>query len=168
MPDLASHPQHTGRLQQSTTWTGVCSWLVPHKTQNICALRKTKNGVKAHVSPPHLPIPWSPLPPFTVLAPGIPNKGAYPNLPNARQSLSAHQGCSSHIGLRWLAAPAPRPPPAQLQSPHTPGRERPGTGWGRKIGLACFCSIAPDLISTSFTFCYLPATRTRKTDPQGL
>lgn len=48
-----------------------------------------------------------------------------PQAPGVRR---AHPGCSSHTGLRWRAAPAPRPPPARLQSPHIRERWGPGTG----------------------------------------
>lgn len=67
-PGPQSHPQHTGRLQQNTRWPGVCSYLVPRKTQNICALENTEEsghgslcsassvpGSPSTFCPPHYP-----------------------------------------------------------------------------------------------------------------
>ena len=57
IPGLVSHPQHTGRHPQSTMWTRVCSYVVPHKTQNICALEKSREGHSLG----HWPVSASPV-----------------------------------------------------------------------------------------------------------
>lgn len=130
-----------------------------HKTQSTCGLDKSGKeclGISgARVSPHH----------------GTPRRGQAPD-PACQSIPSAHPGCSSHTEQRWLVAPAPRPPPAGLQSPHTPGWSGPGT---RKKGcsgpgrcLPCFCWVTMTLSPASVLHvCHLPDTRLEKLVPKA-